>query len=47
MQITHPVTIPTSVELLVWVVLGSRRALNHRHHAAERAHRQKALVWFW
>ena len=39
MQITHPVTIPASVELLVWVVLGSRRPLYNRRHLAERAQR--------
>ena len=37
MKITHPVPIPASIELLVWVVLGSRRPLHNSRRPAERA----------
>ena len=37
MKITHPVLIPASIELLVWVVLGSRRPLHNSRRPAERA----------
>ena len=38
-EITHLVTILASVELFVWVVLGSGRPLHNRHRPAERAQR--------
>jgi hypothetical protein len=39
LQITHPLPILTSVQLLVWVVEGSGRPLHNSGHLAERAQR--------